>query len=59
LSRGSVREKRIATASFLNEGLAEVVKTPTVLRGHKQVYHHYTIRFPGPRDTLARSTSAE
>ena len=51
-------EKRIANAAFLNERLADVVKTPTVLPGHKHVYHQYTIRVPATVTlSRARSTS--
>jgi perosamine synthetase len=48
-------EKRIANAAFLNERLVGVVKTPTVLSGHKHVYHQYTIRVPSDRDAFARA----
>jgi dTDP-4-amino-4,6-dideoxygalactose transaminase len=48
-------EKRIANAAYLNERLAGGVKTPTVLPGHKHVYHQYTIRVPGDRDAVARA----
>ena len=48
-------EKRIANAAYLNERLAGVVKTPTVLPGHKHVYHQYTVRVPGDRDAFARA----
>jgi dTDP-4-amino-4,6-dideoxygalactose transaminase len=46
-------EKRIANAAFLNDRLAGVVKTPTVLPGHRHVYHQYTIRVPADRDVFA------
>jgi dTDP-4-amino-4,6-dideoxygalactose transaminase len=34
-----ITEKRIANAVYLSERLVGVVKTPTVLLGHRHVYH--------------------
>jgi dTDP-4-amino-4,6-dideoxygalactose transaminase len=48
-------EKRIANAAFLNDRLAGIVKTPTILSGHRHVYHQYTIQVPGDRDGFARA----
>jgi perosamine synthetase len=51
-------ERRIANAAFLNDRLVGVVKTPTVLPGHRHVYHQYTIRIPGDRDGFVRALGA-
>jgi dTDP-4-amino-4,6-dideoxygalactose transaminase len=51
-------ERRIANAAFLNDRLAGVVETPTILPRHKHVYHQYTIRIPGDRDAFARALGA-
>ena len=39
-------EQRIANAAYLTSELREVVQTPTVLPGHRHVYHQYAILVP-------------
>lgn len=51
-------EQRIANAAFLSDRLASYVSTPTVLAGHRHVYHQYTIRVPANRDAFARALHA-
>ncbi|MBF6592066.1 MAG: DegT/DnrJ/EryC1/StrS family aminotransferase [Ktedonobacterales bacterium] len=43
-------EQRIANAAYLTERLREYGQTPTVLPGHRHVYHQYTIQAPKGRD---------
>lgn len=49
-------EQRIANAMFLTECLGKSVQMPIARRGHRHVYHQYTIRVPADqaRDDWAR-----
>lgn len=48
-------EQRIANAALLTERLSPYMPTPTVLPGHRHVYHQYTIRVAQNRDAFARA----
>jgi len=51
-------EQRITNAAFLTKHLSASVQTPIVRPGHRHVYHQYTIRVPGNRDTWAMKLRA-
>jgi perosamine synthetase len=48
-------QQRIANATMLTEQLQTSIQTPIVHPEHRHVYHQYTIRVPGNRDTWVNS----
>lgn len=53
-----INEKRVENANFLNERLSgiENIELPTVLRGHRHVFHQYTIKvLNGKRDAVLQA----
>jgi len=51
-------EQRIANAAWLTRQLEGWVQTPIARPGHRHVYHQYSIRVPGNRDTWVQALRA-
>ena len=51
-------ERRIANANYLTHHLQGVLQTPITLPGYRHVFHQYTIRIAGDRNTWIQQLGA-